>query len=245
MTAPIAAPRPRGARLPAGAAWPALVVLATALVGFLVVSQVRGSERFRQRLEAENEEDLTRILASLTGQADALGAEVGDLRLQLANLEASSHSDVAAAQSTREQLQALQVLSGTTAVTGPGVVLEVDDPGNVVAYDALIDVVQELRDAGAEAIAVNGRRVGVASALSEQDGGVALDGADLAPPYRVNAIGQPDTLESGLKIPGGALDALDALKGVRATVVRAPKLDLPALEKAPALRAAHPVSSQP
>jgi len=226
-------------------AWPVLVVVATALVGFLVVSQARGSEGFRQRLEAENEEDLTRILASLTTEADALNAEVADLRLQLANLEASSRSDVAAAQSTREQLQALQVLAGTTPVTGPGVVLEIEDPHTRVGYDALIDVVQELRDAGAEAIAVNGRRVGAASALSEQDGGVALDGSDLAPPYRVAAIGQPETLESGLKIPGGAVDALGAITDVRAGVVRAPRLDLPALERTPALRAARPVSSRP
>jgi small basic protein len=69
--------------------------------------------------------------------------------------------------------------------------------------------------------------------------------ADLAAPYTVNAIGQPATLESGLKIPGGALDTLAALKDVRAVLERAARLDLPALAKPPAFRTARPVSSNP
>ena len=238
------APAP-AARLRALAGGPLFVLAVTGLVGFLLVSQLRGTQRFSQRLSAESEGDLARILASLTTEADALRDEISTLKLQLVDLETTSRDDAAAAKSAEEQLQALEVLAGTVPVTGPGVSLRIDDPSGAVGYDTLIDVVQELRDAGAEAVAVNGLRVGVSSSFSQRDRRISLDGEELTAPYQVSAIGQPGTLESGLKIPGGALDALAALRDVRTDLQRAARLDLPPLAQPPAFRAAHPVSSSP
>jgi uncharacterized protein YlxW (UPF0749 family) len=232
-------------RLRALAGGPAFVLVVTGLVGFLLVSQFRGTQRFSQRLSAESEGDLARILASLTTEADSLRDEISALKLQLVDLEASSRSDEAAAKAADDQLQALQVLAGTVPVAGPGITLDIQDPGGSVGYDTLIDVVQELRDAGAEAVAVNGQRVGVSSAFATAQGKVTLDGVVLTQPFRVTAIGQPATLESGLKIPGGALDALAALKDVQVGLQRSARLDLPPLAKPPTFRAAHPVSSTP
>jgi uncharacterized protein YlxW (UPF0749 family) len=243
MTAPIAA-RPR-LRMRGLATGPLFVLVVTGLVGFLLVSQLRGTQRFSQRLSAESEGDLARILASLTTEADALRDEISTLKLQLLDLEASSRNDEAAAKAAADQLQSLQVLAGTVAVNGPGITLSIDDPGAVVGYDTMIDIVEELRDAGAEAIAVNGSRVGAGSAFAPKDDKVTLDGVVLSPPYTVSAIGQPATLEGGLKIPGGALDTLAALKDVQADVQRAARVDLPPLARPPAFRAAHPVSSTP
>lgn len=222
---------------------PVAVVVVTALVGFLLVNQLRGEERFTERLEAESEEDLARILADLTTEADALREEVTALQLQLAELQASSRSEEAAAQAAESQLQALEVLAGVVPVAGPGVTVRIVDAQRSVAYDTLIDVVQELRDAGAEAVAVNNRRVGANSAFGEDDGVVTLDGSSLSSPYTVAAIGLPATLEGGLEIPGGALDTLRALKGVDVQVQRATRLDLPALAKTPTFRVARPVGS--
>lgn len=224
---------------------PVLVVIATGVVGFLLVSQLRTTERFTQRLEQESEEDLARILASLTGEADALRDEISDLKLQLADLRATNREDDSAGRAAEQQLQALSVLAGTVPVTGPGLTLRIEDPEGSVGYDTLIDAVQELRDAGAEALAVNDRRIGVASAFSERDGRVLLDGAPLSTPFRIVAIGQPATLDGGLKIPGGVLDTLEALPGVRSEVSRSARLDLPALARPPAFRVARPVGSAP
>lgn len=243
-----AAPGPtkvRPLRRRSGPAGKLLAMAATAAVGFLLVSQLGSSERFSQRLEAESEQDLARILASLTDEADSLRDEISDLKLQLVDLRNSSRAGGTADRAAEEQRQALAVLAGTVAVTGPGMTLVIEDPEGAVGYDTLLDALQELRDAGAEALAVNGQRVGAASSLSERDGGVQLDGNPLAPPYRVTAIGQATTLEGGLKIPGGVLDTLDALRGVRAEVQRSAKLDLPPLTRAPAFRVARPVGSGP
>jgi uncharacterized protein YlxW (UPF0749 family) len=114
-----------------------------------------------------------------------------------------------------------------------------------VGFDTLIDIVQELRDAGAEAVAVNDQRVGAASSFGERDGRVALDGTTLVAPYRVAAIGPTSTLDGGLKIPGGALDTLTALRGVVPSVEESDSLLIPALARAPVFRVAKPVTSRP
>ena len=222
------------------------MLLAAVVAGFLLVGQVEGERPADpQPLEAESEADLARILAGLSAEADALQSEIAELKVQLSELQRSSQSEAAAAESIDEQLRSLQVLAGTSPVTGPGVVVVVSDPERAITYDALIDMVQELRDAGAEAVAVNDQRVGVASAFAERDRRVTLNGVTLDGPYRVLAIGQPATLDGGLKIPGGAVDALRALKGVKIEVQRQAKVDIPALARPPQLRAARPVGSTP
>lgn len=238
-----AAARLRGGLQSRGAGTVVVVALA-AVVGFLVVGQVQGPRRPATPLAAESEGDLARILAGLNSEADALQAEIADLKVQLNDLRRSSESEAAAAEAVIEQLRSLQVLAGTVAVTGPGVAVTIQDPAGAVGFDTMIDVIQELRDAGAEAVEVNGRRVGVASAFTERGGAVVLDGTALSAPYRIAAIGQPATLEGGLKIPGGAVDAMRALRGVRVQVDRQAKLTLSALTTPLTFETARPVASR-
>jgi uncharacterized protein YlxW (UPF0749 family) len=220
-----------------------LVALVAALVGFVLVGQFRGQRRFSRQLQAESETDLARILSSLNGEADSLRDEIASLRLQLQDVQTSSRRDDAAAKSAQDQLVQLQVLSGTVPVHGPGVAVNVEDPEHSLRYDALIDLVEELRDAGAEALAVNGQRIGASSAFAPLGGAIALDGTALHAPYRVVAIGEPATLEAGLEIRGGAVETLSAARGVHVAVERLPDTTLPALAHTPTLRAAHPVAS--
>ena len=222
-----------------------LAVVVAAAVSFFAVAQLGSTQRFSQRLQAENEGDLTRILSNLTTSDAELRDEIGALKLQLQSLRTSSAQDVAAQKLAEQQLADLQVLAGTVAVNGPGVIVSIDDPDGSVKYDMLIDVVEELRDAGAEAISVNAHRVGAASWFGEQDTKVVLDGVALSPPFVVNAIGQPATLDGGLAIPGGAIDTLRTQRGVRADVRRVARLDLPALASAPSFVTARPIGSNP
>ncbi|HUS61615.1 MAG TPA: DUF881 domain-containing protein [Acidimicrobiales bacterium] len=220
------------------------MAIITVVAGFLVVGQMRAGERFSQPLEAESEEDLTRILASLNAEADALRDEIGTLRLRLVELRSTSARDAAATRAAADQLAALEVLAGTTKVEGPGVVVEMRDSNRAVRYEVLIDIVQELRDAGAEAIAINNHRVGVTSWFSERGGIIILDGAELREPFSVAAIGEPATLDGGLEIPGGAVDAASALRGVTVGVRRLTRVELPALTSPPTLDVARPVGSE-
>ena len=241
MTAPLAAPPGLLTRLRSGVLRPLLLAAAATAVGFLLVGQLQGEQEERAPLEAESEGDLARILADLNAEADALQGEIAELRIQLSDLRRSSQDETAAAEAADEQLRSLQVLAGTTPVQGPGVLVTVTDPNGSLTYDTLIDVVQELRDAGAEAVAVNDIRIGVATAFAERDQRIVVDGTPLTAPYRIAAIGQPATLDGGLKIPGGAVDAISTVRGVDVEVVRRVEVSLPALTRPPQFDAARPV----
>ncbi len=157
----------------------AAVVVISALVGFLLVSQVRGRVSDRAFLETASEADLTRILASLNQEASSLREELVTLRFQLQDLETATARDQAAQQAATEQRRSLAVLAGTVPVAGPGVTLHIEDPADAMTAEIFIDIVQELRDAGAEAIAVDGHRLGAASAFEDAAPTVELDGSRL------------------------------------------------------------------
>jgi uncharacterized protein YlxW (UPF0749 family) len=240
--------RVRSGARPAPTTVKTVVLVVTALVGFLLVGQVRTSQRVTRQLSAESEGDLARILSDLNTGTDNLRDQVGTLKLQLFSLQTSTGRDATAVRTAAEQLAALEVLAGTSAATGPGVTVTVDDPESAVRYDLLINLIEELRDAGAEAVAVDGERVGATTAFGPAAGAIVLIGpgtpaARLTAPYRVVAIGAPATLDTALNIPGGALDALRAQRSVQVTVQRVAKIDVPALAAAPTFRSARPVGS--
>jgi uncharacterized protein YlxW (UPF0749 family) len=200
-----------------------------------VAVQAAGSgDRPLSRLAAERPEDLTRILADLNDEADQLARETAELRVKLARYQGSARSDELAVRDALKALADLRVLTGTVAVEGPGVVVRVEDDGGRVGWEVLLDIVQELRDAGAEALAVNGRRVVASTWLGPADGGAVVDGARIEPPYELEAIGPSDVIAKALDIPGGPLSVLSALPGVSAEVREVEGLLLPRAEAGPA-----------
>lgn len=224
--------------------WSILVLLVAAAVSFFAVGQLRGPDRFRDQLQTESEGDLTRILASLSSESAALRDELTNLKIELSEVRNSSQAEGAATEQAKEQLEALQVLAGTVPVTGAGIEMTILDPDNQVTFDALVDAVQELRDAGAEALAVNGRRIGVTSAFGQRGQDITLDGVILPRPFILVAIGPAPTMEGGLKIPGGSLDTLAARRNVQVDVHRTSSIDMPALETPPTFQTARPVPSK-
>jgi uncharacterized protein YlxW (UPF0749 family) len=227
-----------GSRAPIAAK--VLVALSVGVVGFLVAAQLGSSRRGTESLAAESESDLTRIFSSLNEESAALRDEISQLRLELAALQSSAERDQLARDAAQRQLSDLQILAGVVPVRGPGVAVRITDPDRKFEFEQLLDLVQELRDAGAEAIAVNGRRIGGTTAFSTRDGNVTVDGFQISGPYEVFAIGDPATLEVGLRIPGGAVDTLDALEGTKVGVERRIDVRVPALEQPPEFKAARP-----
>lgn len=221
----------------------ALVVVACVVLGVVLVAQVRTTESLADRLDIEREEDLARILADLSTQSERFQNEITELRLTLFEFESSAEAGALARRNLERRLDDLAVLTGSVAVEGAGIVLDVADPEGVVTQDLLVDVIQELRDAGAEAIAVDGHRLVASSAVTTRDGALAIDRNPIAAPLRIAAIGVSDALIGGLEIPGGAMDALRARSGVTARLQARDQLTLPAADGSASFTFARPVSA--
>ncbi|CAO5150727.1 DUF881 domain-containing protein [Frankia sp. AiPs1] len=135
----------------------------------------------------------------------------------------------------------LAVLAGTVPVAGPGLELTVHDPHRSVDASVLVDALQELRDAGAEAIEIAGVRTGVSTYIADSPGhGLVVDGRSVTAPYVVRVVGDAHTLDRALRIPGGVLDTVAARDGAQAGVRAFGHLEIRTLRAAPSPRYARP-----
>jgi len=196
-------------------------------LGLGVAAQVRTTQQ--DALGAARTSDLVRILDDLSSQRERLAAEELRLRDTLGDLQTGADQAEVARRAADERAETLRVLAGATPVTGPGVSLTINDPDGQLDAAALLDAVQELRDAGAEAIAIDGQRVVVQTAIVDSPDGISVGGEVIDSPYLLDAIGPADTLASGLSFPGGVIESVREAGG-DATVSRRDNLQLPALD---------------
>ncbi len=184
------------------------------------------------------------LLDSLQQREAALNPEVTDLQRTLAQLQASGSSDAAAIENARARLAALSILIGTVAATGPGVTLTIEDKAPGVPAETMLDVINELRAAGAEAMEIRGGaaavRVGVDTWVVGTPGALVVDSATLNPPYSILAIGDPPTLAAAMNIPGGAMDSVERVGGSM-VVQQSDRVDIAALRQPKPRQYAQPV----
>ena len=187
-------------------------ILAAVLLGVLgvaIATQVRSTVA-GDSLDAARPADLLVVLDNLNRREAALRQEVANLQESLATLEAGGNTG-AALDEARARLTSLSIPVGTAPATGPGVTMTLTDPAGGVGSEVILDLIQELRAAGAEAISIAGAngepiRIGVNSWVSGRGGEIELDGTRIEQPYTVTAIGDPPTLAAALNIPGGVFD---------------------------------------
>ncbi|QNP62226.1 DUF881 domain-containing protein [Streptomyces genisteinicus] len=236
--APPGGPDQESGRRRLGAAlWPPRVTRAQLIVAVLLfvlglglAIQVR-SNSDDSALRGARQEDLVRILDELDNRTQRLQDEKQRLEEQRTELENSSDQAEEARKQTLQKEQQLGILAGTVAAQGPGITLTIADPSGTVEPDMLLDTIQELRAAGAEAIQVNGARVVANSYFSGTAGDVEVDGRGISAPYTFKVIGKPQDLEPALNIPGGVVQTLEKEQAT-ATVVRSEKIVVDALRPA-------------
>jgi uncharacterized protein YlxW (UPF0749 family) len=224
-----------------------LAVVLCLLLGIAIATQVRQTDS-GDSLETARPADLLILLDSLQQREAALNTEVAELQRTLAQLQASGSSDQTAIENARARLAALSILIGSVAATGPGVTLTIGDPAQGVAPEAMLDVINELRAAGAEAMEIRGQqsgrqvsvRVGVDTWVVGRPGALAVDSATMGPVYSVLAIGDPPTLAAAMNIPGGAMDSIERVGGTM-VVQQSERVDVTALRQPKERQYAQPV----
>lgn len=219
-------------------------VLATILalgLGFAIAAQVRQTDL--EGLADLREDELVRILDNVTQENSRLSDEIRDLERTRSQLAAGATSEEARA-AAQARLDSIQVLSGTVAATGPGVVITITDPERRVTAALLLDTLQELRDAGAEAVEINGVRVVTSTFFTDVERGVTVSDQPIEGPYVIRAIGDPPTMAAAMDIPGGVRESVRRLNAV-ADIEQRDSLDITSLHTPSASQYASPVPSPP
>lgn len=201
------------------------LTLVALLLGLLVVVQLR-AQGGGTGLETRSAQDLTLLVANLSTRNDLLRGEVADLERQLAAIEAARSRGETSADQVRADLARVRMWAGISPVSGAGVrvTLRGKLPGSAVE-----DLLNELRNAGAEALAVGGVRVVASTVVAGPPGGLSVENQPLAGAIQVEAIGNPSTLTGSLTRAGGVVAQLQATyPDLGVEVAPADLLELPA-----------------
>ena len=214
-----------------------LVAALAVLLGF-VTAAATIDLRAPQGAAIDARRVLEKEIVNRREEVDALSAQATALSEEIETLQTEALADVDPV--LLETLQIDGVANGSIAVTGPGLVITLNDAAEGVGADAqslnkkvqdgdLQRVVNALWASGAEAIAINGQRLTPLSAVRSAGEAILVDLQPLIAPYRVEAIGDPATLETEFARSSapGYLSTIGSTWGIQYSRIPQSKLSLP------------------
>jgi uncharacterized protein YlxW (UPF0749 family) len=176
------------------------------LLGLLLVVQLR-AQQVGTGLETQSSQDLTLLVANLTTRNDQLRTDTADLQRQLDGIVAARARGETSLDQLRFELERVRLWAGIDPASGPGV--RVLLLGGVPA-NAVSDLLNELHNAGAEAIGMNGVRVVAGTVVAGPPGSLSVENTPLGPRIEILAIGNPAALTGSLTRVGGIVAQLQA-----------------------------------
>jgi uncharacterized protein YlxW (UPF0749 family) len=223
----------------------AVIGLLLGLLGFALVVQLR-SNATDPELAASRPEDLVRILSDLEARQDRLRGEIAALEDSQRQLASGAQGREAALEEARRRADQLGILAGTLPAQGSGLQISFVPGKDGIPAATVLDAVEELRGAGAEAMQIVGAggpavRIVASTYFADARDGLVVDGAHLAAPYTLVVIGGPQTMHTALNIPGGVVDTVRQ-RGGNVIVQESDAVRVTALHQVAIPRFARPVS---
>lgn len=207
------------------------------IIGLLLVAQLRSQARPLE-LSALSAQELSELVQTLSARNVELNDGLADMREQIRTYEVAEAEGKSNLDLAREDLARIRAFGGLGAVEGQGLIVSIDG-----AYDAthINDLVHELRNAGADAIAVDDVRITAASVAVMGSGAVEIDGVALGRTVEIRAIGPLEGLPNALDRPGGILTLLRQSTDAQFSLRPQQFLEVPATRRDLAPRAGRPV----
>lgn len=214
------------------------VALMCALLGFVMVTQVRSVRANAKAQEpvdpsAARADELQVLLTQEEEKTAALTLELEEYKAMIESYrqEASSSGDYNAA--LTDELNRAEMIAGLTDLSGPGVIVTMKDspsadvPENeaLIHDDDILKVINELRDAGAEAISINDERILATSEIRCSGATVSVNNKRYSAPYVIKAIGDSKNLENALTMRYGVVEVLQSWN-IDVTVVRSNQINI-------------------
>jgi len=171
-------------------------------LGFLFTIQIRSQASAQRYLSGQDNTSLALLVTGLSQANNRLLQSEIDANEQESRLRADLASHNQSAPALQKELTQLEIINGTVAVHGPGVRLSIDF--KLQSFE-IQDLVNALRQLGAEAVAINSHRVIASTVVGARSGAITIDGDQISTPYALLAIGDLTNLEAGVKDIVGTL----------------------------------------
>lgn len=222
-----------------------LIGLLVGALGFGLAVQLRSTDS-DPALASARQEDLVRILDDLDGRKERLRDEITSLEDRKRQLNSGAKGRAAALEEARRRADELGILAGTLVAEGPGLQITFRPGSKPLKADKILNAVEELRGAGAEAMQVAGAdgtavRIVASTYFLDDGAGMEVDGQRLTAPYVLTVIGDPRTMRTALQIPGGVVSEVSKDNGT-VTVDERDRVTVSALRRVDPPEYARPTS---
>ena len=197
------------------------------IIGVLLVGQLR-SQAPAIELSSLSAQERSTLIESLSARNVELTDGLGDLREQIRDYERAEVDGQSNMAIGEEALERILAFGGLRAVEGQGILIRVEGSFDPTAVN---DLIYELRNAGAEAIAVDGVRITARSVAVLGTSAIVIDGVPIDRTFEIRAIGSPDGLASAMARPGGILRLLQQSIDAHFDVVQRTNLTVPATQR--------------
>ena len=184
-----------------------LIALVCVLIGFMVAVQFRTAQDAKGSLSQQRIEEISDRLLQTEHERDELSEELHKMQTAAVSTDNQQDKDL------------LRYRAALVPLEGEGVVVRMDDSTKpvkagenpnlyVIHDDDLLRVVNELRAAGAEAIAINGQRLTGTSEIRCAGPTLSVNHVRSSAPFEIRAIGDKKSLENALRMRGGVAETL-------------------------------------
>lgn len=193
---------------PGRAQWMIALVLCIMATGIVV--QVRSTSEDQDYTHTRRE-DLVRLLDGLNQESRRLDDEIAELERTRTELETGSDAREVARAEAQRRADALAILTGTVPAHGSGVRIVIEDIEGQVEAQMILNAIQELRDAGAEAIEINDTiRVVESTWFGGASGAVTANEEPIGTHIVIDVIGDPTALTEAIRFRGGVESTVTA-----------------------------------
>ena len=179
---------------------------------FIQGTYLSGSTPTQKTTEILNE------MAAVKAEKEALIEEVESLEKQLEDIQGSASEESAVVKNLTDELNKFKTFSGMTKVSGQGVLVTIDNPPTdnnyglevniVYDYKLILELLNELNSAGAEAISINEQRMINSTEVRLAGSQVNVNTIPISPPFIIKAIGNSGTLDGALNQRFGIISNL-------------------------------------
>lgn len=190
-----------------------IALILCTLLGFIIALQTKSVQGEYLYVPLQVIRDYKMALQTEKKEMEQLQNAIEDKNDRIKVYEAIKDEGGELNDSMRDELEELKLIGGFLDVEGPGIVVILNDgtrelfegenPNNVLIHDAdVLNILNDLKEAGAEAISINGQRVMVFSEISCAGYTIRINGQVFGQPFIIRAIGESKTLEAALVAPG-------------------------------------------
>ncbi|HLY35999.1 MAG TPA: DUF881 domain-containing protein [Candidatus Limnocylindria bacterium] len=207
------------------------------VIGMLLVGQLRSQARPTELTQLSSQ-DLSTLIETLSERNRELRSGLSDVDEQLREYRAAEAQGQSALDVSREDLRRITAFSGEAPVEGQGIVLAATGDLDAIALN---DLLNELRNAGAEALAVDGVRITAGSVCVQGSSSLEIDGVAIGQTFTIRAVGDPNGLLAALERPGGIISQLKLFVHATIDVSQSHQVLIPATQRSLAPYVAKPV----